>query len=221
MQLEALQQAGADRCERTPARTAYRYRTRDRTLVTRYGDVVPLKTRFEEKPLETQILEMYARVEKALVKAIPASYLGGSSTRKVLAIISPLGINQLSPSPISRLALDLEKWSMNSSFVPSINNSLPSFSTYHTTLSGMSRRRFSRLPASGTMGIASSLKLLSPTAILKRSGPASPLLSRNDGCREYSWPFRCWVVRGAWQPWPQPASGRPGRCVRSTHPELS
>ena len=43
MQLEALQQAGADRHERTATWTAHRNGTRDRTLVTRYGDLVLTK----------------------------------------------------------------------------------------------------------------------------------------------------------------------------------
>lgn len=109
MQLEALQQAGADRHERTPTRTAHRNGTRDRSLVTRCGNVVLSKPQFREKPFETQVFGRYARVEKALVNAIAESYLQGVSTRKVEAIISQLGIDQLSPSSVSRIAQDLDR----------------------------------------------------------------------------------------------------------------
>ena len=109
MQLEALQQAGADRHERTPARTAHRNGTRDRTLVTRYGDLVLAKPQFRERPFETQVFGKYARVEKVLVNAIAEPYLQGVSTRKVEAIISHLGIDQLSPSSVSRIAGDLDR----------------------------------------------------------------------------------------------------------------
>jgi len=108
MQLEALQQAGADRHERTETRTAHRNGTRDRSLRTRYGDITLTKPQFRERPFETKVFGRYARVEKALVNAIAESYLQGVSTRKVEAIISHLGIDQLSPSSVSRIAQDLD-----------------------------------------------------------------------------------------------------------------
>ncbi len=43
MQLKTLQQAGADRHERTETWTAHRYGTRDRSLRTRYGDITHTK----------------------------------------------------------------------------------------------------------------------------------------------------------------------------------
>jgi transposase-like protein len=109
MQLEALQQAGAERHERTETRTAHRNGTRDRSLRTRYGDVTLTKPQFRERPFETKVFGRYARVEKALVNAIAESYLQGVSTRKVEAIIAHLGIDQLSPSSVSRIAQDLDR----------------------------------------------------------------------------------------------------------------
>ena len=82
---EALTQAA--KYERTEARLAHRNGTRDRTLLTRCGDITLAKPQFREKPFETQIFGRYARVEKALVNAIAESYLQGVSTRKVQAII--------------------------------------------------------------------------------------------------------------------------------------
>ena len=83
MQLVALQQARADRHERTETS--------------------------REKPVETQAFGKYARVEKALVNAIAESYLQGLSTPKVGAIIPHLGIDELSPSSVSRIAQDLDR----------------------------------------------------------------------------------------------------------------
>ena len=49
-----------------------------------------------------------ARVEKALVNAIVESYLQGVSTRRVQWIVQHLGIDQLSPASVSRVAKDLD-----------------------------------------------------------------------------------------------------------------
>jgi putative transposase len=109
MQLEGLHQAGAERHERTATRTAHRNGTRDRSLVTRYGELTLSKPQLREKPFETQVFGRYARVEKALVNAIAESYFQGVSTRKVQAIIEHLGIDQLPPSSVSRIAQDLDR----------------------------------------------------------------------------------------------------------------
>mgnify|MGYP000843569212 CR=1 FL=1 len=108
MQLEALQQAGAEAYERTDTRLCYRNGFKDRSLVTRFGDISLKKPQFQGKSFKTQIFGKYARVEKALVNAIAESYLQGVSTCKVQAIISHLGIEQLSPSSVSRIASDLD-----------------------------------------------------------------------------------------------------------------
>lgn len=109
MQLEALQQAGAEAYERTDTRLCHRNGYKDRSLVTRFGDIILKKPQFREKSFETQVFGKYSRVEKALVNAIAESYLQGVSTRKVQAIISHLGIDQLSPSSVSRIAQDLDE----------------------------------------------------------------------------------------------------------------
>ena len=108
MQIEAHQQAGANPYERTATRNCHRNGSRSRSLTTRYGDVNLTKPQFREKPFETQIFGRYARVEKALVNAIAESYLQGVSTRKVQEIVAHLGMDQLSPSSVSRIAHDLD-----------------------------------------------------------------------------------------------------------------
>ena len=107
----ALQQAGAAQYERTDARKAHRNGYKDRTLKTRYGETVLRKPQFREFPFETQVFGRYARVEKALVNAVVESYLQGVSTRRVQGIVQHLehlGIDQLSPASVSRVAKDLD-----------------------------------------------------------------------------------------------------------------
>ncbi|MCC7564889.1 MAG: IS256 family transposase [Methanomicrobiaceae archaeon] len=106
---EALQQAGAGHYERTDARKAHRNGYKERSLKTRYGETILKKPQFREFPFETQVFGRYARVEKALVNAIVESYLQGVSTRNVQEIIAHLGIEQLSPASVSRIARDLDE----------------------------------------------------------------------------------------------------------------
>jgi len=60
-------------------------------------------------PFETKLFGKYARVEKAPVNAISESYLQGVSTRKIQNIVSHLGIDQLSPSSVSRISKELDE----------------------------------------------------------------------------------------------------------------
>ncbi len=109
MLLEAFQQAGAGHYERTDARTAHRNGYKNRSLKTRYGETVLKKPQLRGVPFETEVFGRYARVEKALVNAIAESYLQGVSTRKVQNIVQHLGIEQLSPASVSRMAKDLDE----------------------------------------------------------------------------------------------------------------
>lgn len=109
MLMEALQQAGAGHYERTDERKALRNGYKPRTLITRYGETTVQKPQFRNMPFETQIFGKYSRVEKALVNAIVESYLQGVSTRRIKDIVNHLGIEQLSPASVSRMARDLDE----------------------------------------------------------------------------------------------------------------
>jgi len=109
MQMEANEQAGANPYERTDARKANRNGYKDRSLKTRYGEITLNKPHFREFPFETEVFGKYSRVEKALVNTIAESYLQGVSTRKVQNIVSYLGIEQLSPSSVSRISKELDE----------------------------------------------------------------------------------------------------------------
>ncbi len=108
MRHEAGQQAGAGQYERSETRKAHRNGYKERSLKTRYGSTTLQKPQFREFPFETQVFGRYARVEKALVNAVVESYLQGVSTRRVQGIVQHLGIDQLSPASVSRVAKDLD-----------------------------------------------------------------------------------------------------------------
>lgn len=108
MQLEALQQVGAEPYERNASRKAHRNGYKERSLKTRVGELKLKKPQFREISFETKIFDRYSRVEKALINAILESYLQGVSTRKVQDIISQLGVEDLSASSVSRISKELD-----------------------------------------------------------------------------------------------------------------
>ena len=109
MQLEAIQQSGAEAYERNKDRTAHRNGYKNRSLKTRVGEITLSKPQFREKAFSTRIFDKYSRVERALVNAIAESYLQGVSTRRVQDIVAHLGLDQLSPSSVSRISKELDE----------------------------------------------------------------------------------------------------------------
>lgn len=109
MQLEAMQQAGAEPYQRAESRKAHRNGYKDRSLKTRVGKIQLKKPQFREISFETKVFDRYSRVEKALINAVIESYLQGVSTRRVKDIVSQLGIEELSPSSVSRISKELDE----------------------------------------------------------------------------------------------------------------
>ena len=109
MREEVAQQAGVPRYARSSTRRAHGNGYRQRSLKTRFGEITLLKPQMREFPFETKIFERYSRTEKALVNAIIESYLNGVSTRKVEAVVSCLGVSQVSPSYVSKVAQELDE----------------------------------------------------------------------------------------------------------------
>jgi transposase-like protein len=109
MKEEVAQQAGVPRYARSSTWRAHRNGYRQRSLKTRYGELELLKPQLREIPFETKIFARYARTEKALVNAIVESYLQGVSTRKVEAVVSCLGVSQVSASYVSKVAQELDE----------------------------------------------------------------------------------------------------------------
>jgi putative transposase len=108
MNEEVAQQAGVPRYARSNTRRAHRNGYRQRSLKTRFGDLILLKPQLREIPFETKVFERYSRTEKALVNAIIESYLQGVSTRNVETVVAHLGVNQLSASYVSKVGRELD-----------------------------------------------------------------------------------------------------------------
>jgi transposase-like protein len=109
MQLEAMQQAGAEPYQRAESRKAHRNGYKDRSLKTRVGEIQLKKPQFREIAFETKVFARYSRVEKALLNAVIESYLQGVSTRRIKDIVSQLGIEDLSASSVSRISKELDE----------------------------------------------------------------------------------------------------------------
>jgi transposase-like protein len=109
MQLEAMQQVGAEHYQRAESRKAHRNGYKNRSLKTRVGEIQLKKPQFREIAFETKVFTRYSRVEKALLNAVIESYLQGVSTRRIKEIVSQLGIEDLSASSVSRISKELDE----------------------------------------------------------------------------------------------------------------
>jgi len=109
MQLEAIQQCGAEPYERSDGRIAQRNGHKNRSLKTRVGELVLEKPQFRGRSFKSCIFNNYSRVELALTNAIAESYLQGVSTRRIREVVSHLGVERLSASTVSRIAKELDE----------------------------------------------------------------------------------------------------------------
>jgi transposase-like protein len=109
MQLEMMQQIGAEPYERIESRKAYRNGYKKRSLKTRVGELKLRKPQLREYSFETKVFDRYSRVEKALINAVIESYLQGVSTRRIKDIVSRLGVEDLSASSVSRISKELDE----------------------------------------------------------------------------------------------------------------
>lgn len=108
MLLEAFQQTGAEPYQRTDGRKSHRNGYKKRSLKTRVGEITLDKPQLRESSFETKVFDKYSRIEKALINTVAESYIQGVSTRKIQDIVSHLGLDQLSPSSISRISKELD-----------------------------------------------------------------------------------------------------------------
>lgn len=108
---EATEVIGADRYERTEARTNWRNGTRDRLLATKAGDVELQIPKLRRGSFFPSILERRRRIDRALFAVVMEAYVHGVSTRKVDDLVAALGAaSGISKSEVSRIctALDAE-----------------------------------------------------------------------------------------------------------------
>ena len=109
MQQEAENQIQARPYERTGKRKAHRNGTRPRKLKTIHGEIELEKPQIREFPFETTVFDRYSRVEESIRVAVSESYLARVATRKVKKVFSEFGLENVSPSEVSRISKKLDK----------------------------------------------------------------------------------------------------------------
>ena len=92
MQLEAIQQSGAEPYERIETRTAQRNGYKERSLKTRVGELVLKKSQFRDRSFKSCVFDKYSHVELDLTNAIAESYIQGVSTRRIREVVAHLGV---------------------------------------------------------------------------------------------------------------------------------
>jgi putative transposase len=106
---EATQVLGADRYERTAARTNYRNGTRPKTVSTTSGDVEVQIPKLRSGSFFPSLLERRRRIDQALYAVIMEAYVHGVSTRNVDDLVTALGVESgISKSQVSRICAGLD-----------------------------------------------------------------------------------------------------------------
>lgn len=108
MDLEVTQHIGAQRHERTSARTGQRNGYRERQWDTRVGTIDIQVPRVRDGSYFPSLLEPRRRAERALVAVVQEAYVQGVSTRRVDELVQALGIQGVSKSQVSVLCADLD-----------------------------------------------------------------------------------------------------------------
>jgi transposase-like protein len=109
IELEAGQQIGAGRYERSPERVTHRNGYRTRLWETRVGEVPLRIPKLREGTYFPSLLEPRKRSEKALLAVIQEAYVKGVSTRKVDDLVQALGLSGIDKSKVSRITKNLDE----------------------------------------------------------------------------------------------------------------
>jgi transposase-like protein len=88
---EATEVVGAERYERSDARTNWRNGSRERLLATKAGDVELKIPKLRHGSFFPSILERRRRIDRALFAVVMEAYVHGVSTRKVDDLVAALG----------------------------------------------------------------------------------------------------------------------------------
>jgi transposase-like protein len=108
IELEAEQQIGAGRHERSLSRTTQRNGYRERGLATRVGELELRIPKLRTGSFFPSLLEPRRRAEKALVAVVQEAYVEGVSTRKVDDLLIALGLTGIDKSAVSRACKALD-----------------------------------------------------------------------------------------------------------------
>jgi putative transposase len=109
IECEAAAVIGADRHERSPARTTQRNGTRPKTITTAAGDVTVAIPKTRTGSFFPSLLEPRRRIDRALHAVICEAYVHGVSTRKVDDLVTAMGgLSGVSKSEVSRICAGLD-----------------------------------------------------------------------------------------------------------------
>jgi len=106
---EATAHIGAERHERTDARTTQRNGTRDKLLVAPAGDLTAKIPKVRVGSFFPSLLAPRRRIDVALHAVVVQAWVEGVSTRKVDDLVAALGVDSgISKIEVSRICAELE-----------------------------------------------------------------------------------------------------------------
>src|SRR6476646_8032272 len=103
IEVEATEQIGAARYERSETRTTDRNGSRPRLLTTQAGDIELRIPKLRKGSFFPSILEPRRRIDQALYAVVMEAYVHGVSTRAVDDLVGALGGSGISKSEVSRI----------------------------------------------------------------------------------------------------------------------
>src|SRR3954447_23169301 len=110
IEVEATEQIGAARYERSDARVTERNGWRPRLLTTQAGDVGLRIPKLRKGSFFPAILEPRRRIDQALYAVVMEAYVNGVSTRAVDDLVAALGVESgISKSEVSRICAGLDE----------------------------------------------------------------------------------------------------------------
>jgi putative transposase len=110
IELEATEEVGAGRYERTDTRVTDRNGSRPRLLATQAGDVELRIPKLRKGSFFPSILEPRRRIDQALYSVVIEAYVQGVSTRSVDDLVGALGVDSgIKRSEVSRICAGLDE----------------------------------------------------------------------------------------------------------------
>jgi putative transposase len=110
IEVEATEEIGAGRYERTDIRVTDRNGSRPRLLATQAGDVELRIPKLRKGSFFPSILEPRRRIDQALYAVVMEAYVHGVSTRSVDDLVGALGVDSgIKKSEVSRICAGLDK----------------------------------------------------------------------------------------------------------------
>ena len=110
IEVEAAEQIGAERYERSDTRVTERNGSRPRLLATQAGDVELKIPKLRKGIFFPTILEPRRRIDQALYAVVMEAYVNGVSTRSVDDLVAALGVDSgISKSQVSRICAGLDE----------------------------------------------------------------------------------------------------------------